>query len=309
MSLMLKSTVSFPASAVNDDSSGESAWSNPGNVTAQDSSYATASLAPQSGSDETNFLRCTDFTFANPRKALIVGVKTLVVAKTTVGGGETFQDVRLIQGGSIVGTNRAHDSLIGTSESQFEFGGMVDTWGLSLDAAAVGQGAFGVAIQVHSTSGSFPVISIDAVRMQLFYAHSIKQAIHARLVAHALITALVGGRIYHNMAPGNAASPYLVYSKVSSNSEQHQGGASGLAESRFQIDSYSTDADEVDALATAVRMAMDGYRGTTNSTFINKITLDSEIDGIEGPSVGRQNSIARTTQDYMVWHDESIPTT
>ena len=309
MSLKLKSKVSLPATVINDTSVGDVEWLSPERVTAQDDLFAETEL--NSNTPNSNYLYCTDFNFGLPRKALIVGFKCLVVAKSESSDGvQTFEDIKLIEGGSVVGTNRAHNSQITTTLSQYEFGGARDVWGLLPDASKVAQKTFGVAVQVKTTAPiSFPTISVDAVRLQIFYAHSIKQAIHARLIAQDLIKSLVGGRIYWSIAPSNVTSPYLVFSRVSSNSTQHQLGASGLAESRFQIDSCSADADEADALSTAVRMVMDGYRGTTNDTFINKIILDNEIDGIEVPSVGRQNSIARTTQDYIVWHDESIPTT
>lgn len=305
MSLNLKSVSSFPSSAVNDSSSGDVQWASPSRVTAQDQSYTTATL---NASDTASYiLKTTGYSFDLPCKALIVGVKALIVAKSQ-DTDESFQLVKLIRGDTLQGTDRAHDSFIGFADSEFAFGGERDTWGLSLTADEVGSSSFGVAFQVVTSSGgSGPKVSVDAVRLQIFYAHSLKSAIYALLKGAGLITTIVGSAIYLGHAPSSAPGNYIIYQVIDDVPTHHQGGSSGLARARVQIDCYADDVDQLESLATAVRMSLDGYRGRDDSadTFLNLMTLDNSIDGLEEPKDASQKRKPRTMLDFMVWHEES----
>lgn len=136
--------------------------------------------------------------------------------------------------------------------------------------------------------------------------HSIRQSIYTFLTGHGLITAIVGTNIFYGYAPSGTPSPFIVYQQIDSIPEHHQGGDSGMGRTRIQIDCYSTDADQTETLAHAVRRALDGYRDSIGSTFINAITLENRLDGMEGPSDGSEIRTFRSTLDFIVYHDETV---
>ncbi len=89
--------------------------------------------------------------------------------------------------------------------------------------------------------------------------------LYATLTAHAGLSALVGARVYENLAPQGAALPYVVYNLVASRPVAASGGAGrildeqewmvrGLAESGSPADA--------DALALQVDGALSGATGT-----------------------------------------------
>lgn len=310
--MKLKYQAQSTGAATNSDaSSGAVNWTNPGNVTSSDNTYANAQMALGGKSE---YLQCLDFGFDLKRKALIVGLECHVEAHLDSGStaNGAFAEVSLVKGGGIVASSDQSDTNVigGNADSIFRFGGKHDRWGTSISLADLESPSFGVVIQAAGPPGAaLADVMIDHVQLVAFYAHSIKQAMHAHITGSSLITDITGGRVYYRTAPQNVTEPYLTYQVIDATTEHHQGGSSGMGRTRLQVDSYSTDADEVESLATAVRMAVDGFRGTSNETFINNATLENKIDGIEGPSSGKQFGIERTTQDFMVAHDESVPTT
>lgn len=314
MNLKLKNSAKSPGSAIDvDAASGAIPWTSPGNVKTSNDTYTNAQMTSGGRSE---YLFCTDFGFDLKRKALIVGLECHVEAHldSASSGNGTFSEVSLVKGGVIVtGSDQSDSNLIaGNADSIFRFGGQQDRWGTSITLLDLESSGFGVAIQAAGPAGAtIANVMIDHVQLVAFYAHSIKQAIHVYLTGESLITDIVGGLIYYRTAPQNTpkGKPYLTFQVIDSNSIHHQGGSSGTADTRVQIDSYSVDADEVESLASAVRIALDGFRGTKNETFFNNVTLDNQIDDIEGPSAGRQFGIERTTQDFLVTHDESVPIT
>lgn len=110
----------------------------------------------------------------------------------------------------------------------------------------------------------------------------IDTAIYTVLSGDSGVSNLVGTRIYPLYAPQEPTLPYLVFRRVSIvNRDLTQSGVSGLARSRFQIDSYADDPLEAKQLAAAVRSALHGYSGTVGSEEILKSESVNEIDGFD----------------------------
>lgn len=115
--------------------------------------------------------------------------------------------------------------------------------------------------------------------------------VFALLSVHAPLVALVGDRIYPLVAPQNAPAPRVVFTVVDDvGVTSLQGFTSGLSIVRLQVDAYSRDYDEAQAVADAVddvlkshvtllfssvRVARrDLYEDTTE---LNRVSLDFTI--------------------------------
>ena len=125
-------------------------------------------------------------------------------------------------------------------------------------------------------------------------------AVRAILAADGTVSGLVSSRIYPMKLPQGPTMPAITYSRVSGPRVETITGPSGLAHPRVQVDSWASTYAGVKALATAVRKALDGYRGTIASVRVGGIIMDGELDLYE-PGVEEY----RVTQDYVVWHDET----
>jgi hypothetical protein len=158
----------LPSSGVDDSSIGTIAWTNTGDVTAEDGNAATASLI---NSDVSHYLKITDFGL-NAQGAML-GVS--VAAKRFASGGMTIVDksVKLVVGGAITGTEHKQPDAWPSSPGWITYGGALDLWGVgSLTVVQVVASDFGIAISCECTGGGpgSGDASVDVVTMTVFYA-------------------------------------------------------------------------------------------------------------------------------------------
>jgi hypothetical protein len=146
--------------------SGDNAWTNPGNATASDNSYATCVMDDGESSD---YLDVTGFGFSLPSGAAPIGYKVEVEAKATSGNTVYPLLVRLLSGGSPTGDDKGLvTGSLPTTDAYQSFGGDSDKWGTSLAGSLVNASDFGVRVQFFSGVGTHTV-SVDSVRITVWY--------------------------------------------------------------------------------------------------------------------------------------------
>lgn len=129
----------------------------------------------------------------------------------------------------------------------------------------------------------------------------VEKAIHDLLTAATAVAALVSSRVYPLRAPDGVAAPFIVYQRISGVRWRTLSGACGIAQPRIQIDVYAATYAGAKALASAVRVALDGYRGIVAGVRIGGITLETDQDLLEDDI---DPVLHRVTMDFMVTHDE-----
>lgn len=132
-----------------------------------------------------------------------------------------------------------------------------------------------------------------------------EEALRARLVAVAGITALVGSspaRVYPVKLPQSATLPAITYQRISTVRENAMGADPGIARARFQVTSWATSYSGVKALSEAVRAGLQRYDGTSAAVVVLDTFLDTEIDlfGEDEEEAG----IHAVAQDYTMIHRE-----
>jgi Bacterial Ig-like domain (group 3)/MBG domain len=150
------STSLFPGAGANVDTIGTVAWSNPGNITANDGADASASVP--SGGGITNYLQGSQFGFTIPAGSSIQGITVAIKRRTTGNPNPQLRDyeVRLVKGGVVVGDNRA-DLVTEWPHAQYgtvTYGGTSDLWGTTWTAAEVNANDFGVALSARNQNPS-----------------------------------------------------------------------------------------------------------------------------------------------------------
>ena len=147
----------YPGSAAS-VTPGDAAWASPENVGANDDVYAEVAVGA-AGFSET--LQATDYGFDIPVDAVITGI-TVSIGKYATGS-ETVQDatVKLIKGGSEIGTPATSDSTAwSSSEAVSTYGGAGDPWGEAWTPADINALDFGVAVSA---------ANVDTVDIQTAY--------------------------------------------------------------------------------------------------------------------------------------------
>ena len=124
----------------------------------------------------------------------------------------------------------------------------------------------------------------------------IEEALYEHLKNNAGVSALVGNRIYPIEAPQEAALPYLVYQRISGPRVRSHSGPSGLAHPRFQITGAAEAYPALRNVLNAVRVALDGFRGTMGGgVSVGAALVENELDSEE-------SFVSRL--DVVLWHAE-----
>lgn len=150
-----------PGTLASDNSFGTAAWSNPGNAAASDNVYATASLAMNSS----QYLKATNFGFAIPNTAVVLGIKASIERKAT--GDITDSRVRLVKAGTIQTTDKSAAAAWPASDTVADFGGAADVWSDAWLGLDVNNSGFGVVFACASTSAANA--SVDHIALEVTY--------------------------------------------------------------------------------------------------------------------------------------------
>ena len=149
------SVTSSPGSCVNLTGVGTVAWSNPGNATASDTSYATAGNMSQGVTS--NYLKCTGFNFAAvPVGATISGI-TVYVTRKSNSTSATLRDkyVYLLKAGTIsTAMNGLTTTNYTTSDVAEQHGGSTNLWGGLWTDTDVKASTFGVVFAAQNASSN-----------------------------------------------------------------------------------------------------------------------------------------------------------
>lgn len=140
-------------------------WVNPTNATASDNAYATTDMTLGLLSDE---LFAKNFGFAIT--GTVTGIQVEVEIKSSAADFNRIAILYLTKNGTTVtGTNHGSTTYISTVESYISFGDSGDLWGTTLSADDVNSANFGVMIQISSANPGLGTVSIDHVRMTVYY--------------------------------------------------------------------------------------------------------------------------------------------
>jgi hypothetical protein len=129
-----------------------------------------------------------------------------------------------------------------------------------------------------------------------------EEAIRARLLATASVTALVSQRVYCGARPQAGALPDIIINRISGAPVYTDQGESGLATARIQIDCWGLTYSSAKTVARAVIASLSAFFGTVGSTTFQYILLDAERDFPEGGSNAAEY-LFRTNLDFIVWYD------
>lgn len=129
--------------------------------------------------------------------------------------------------------------------------------------------------------------------------------VRALLLANGTVSGLLGSgataRVYPIRAPQNPKLPFAVLTRIGAERSQTFAVPSQITSITLQVDLFETTAAKLRTLADAVRVALNGYAGTTGGVVIQAITLDSERDIWE-----EAVEVYRCIQLYAVTFRESL---
>ena len=154
---------------------GTLAWSNPGNALALDGVYTLATATSATGTQLTNYLKCSGYGFNIPSTATINGITVNIVRHISSTNNTSGQDnaVRVVDSTGAIGTtDRSTATAYTTADVTDPHGGAADLWGATWSPANINSANFGVAYSGNITKTSTSTtraINIDVIQISVDY--------------------------------------------------------------------------------------------------------------------------------------------
>lgn len=108
--------------------------------------------------------------------------------------------------------------------------------------------------------------------------------LYQRLTSQTAVSSLVGTRVYPILAPTGTPLPLITYQRTAVERPQSLSGNVGNPVVTLQLTTYGTSYTSVKNIARQVRLAVDGWTGTTAGVTIQRSTLVTEADGVDIPA-------------------------
>lgn len=173
---MASSGPNSPGTLADDSGVGTLAWTNPNNASSSDNTYATVLI--NNPTVTTHYLKATNFGFSIPNGSTINGIVVEIERKSSSNTVSRFARdnvVKLVIGGSIVGSNYSLAAKWSTTESYFTYGGSSDLWGNTITVSDVNSSTFGVVLSA-SLSDTNKVRTetayVDHIRITVYYTEN-----------------------------------------------------------------------------------------------------------------------------------------
>lgn len=130
-----------------------------------------------------------------------------------------------------------------------------------------------------------------------------------RLTSQTAVSQYIGSRVYPLIAPQGTPLPLVVYQRTAVERPQSLAGNVGNPLVTLQLTTYGTSYTSVKTIARAVRIAIDGWTGTTASVTIQRSTLLTEADGVDMPADDQMLPYYSVQQSFEFRINETVPTT
>lgn len=170
-----------------DGQTGSILWNDPQRASVSDD--IRANFNPATGPTTSHYLKARNFGFNIPPGATIDGV--VVEIETTGGANSRDKTVQLTdQYGRVVGQNKATNTAPGV-ESYKTYGGITDTWQLSLTSEIINNSNFGVVFQAEALDPSVGnSLDVDHIRITVYYTGGTFPAANNWLLNDSIPTSL-----------------------------------------------------------------------------------------------------------------------
>lgn len=147
---------------------GSIAWTNPNNIASAGQS-ATATL----GTFVSHYLQATNFGFAVPPSATILGISASITKSNSAASSVADSSVKIVKAGTATGTDHASATAWSTVATAQAYGGSNDLWGVTWLPSDINNSGFGIAISAKSLGvGSTNCAVYAFVAITVFYSVS-----------------------------------------------------------------------------------------------------------------------------------------
>lgn len=164
----------LPGTVVSDASFGSSRdWQNPSNATAIDDVRTDHFAFLSALFPDSNYLKSTNFGFAIPAGAIILGIETRAEGLFITGSSCTTTRVRLVDEAGVIGTTDKSDGATwsdGVDAIIGPWGGAADLWGDVWTPADINNSNFGFVLAPTHSVDTFGKPNVDYTQIRITYS-------------------------------------------------------------------------------------------------------------------------------------------
>lgn len=153
----------------NDGTVGTIAVTNPSNARLADNTYCTSVLLL---GQITNYLKATNFGFTIPLDATVDGIVIEIEKSTTIATSITDNSVKIVKGGTVVGSELASATQWGTTDAYATYGTPTELWGTTWTPSDINGSTFGIVVS--GIAALAATAQIDHIRVSVYYTGSNK---------------------------------------------------------------------------------------------------------------------------------------
>ena len=133
----------------------------------------------------------------------------------------------------------------------------------------------------------------------------IEEAFYAYIIDQSAITDMIGHQLFPDAAPQSATFPYVVYSRVATDTHYFTLGPSGTFTTGMMIECFSLSKSPLEAkkLGRLFRAALDGYAGDWGEIEIDGVFILDETDKVEFLEDGSDRQLYSVILMIDCWHE------
>jgi hypothetical protein len=131
---------------------------------------------------------------------------------------------------------------------------------------------------------------------------SLASDLYTVLTGDAGVAALIGTRLYPDVAPPGAALPRATYQFIDRHALQHfNGRVSEVLIADLQIDCWGVSSPERDSVADAIELVLDGVVQTEwTDVYLQSSRMESRVDSYEEPGDGSAVGLYRALMQFTL---------
>ena len=166
--LLVMVVYAMPSIVLNDALVGTLAWNNPEQVQVSNNLYSWIYMPKLS---TTNYIKALDWNLNIPFDAIITGVEATVERRLNKRVLVKDFSVKLVKNGVISGNDKSKPSYYSIYDTKIKYGGINDTWGLSLTPTDINSGDFGFVYSAKRFDNleTYNLILIDWMNLTVYY--------------------------------------------------------------------------------------------------------------------------------------------
>ena len=121
----------------------------------------------------------------------------------------------------------------------------------------------------------------------------------------ASVSALVGQKIYPNLAKASDDLPFCTWRRTGVSREQTLSDPMGMPTVSMELSIYAANYLTARQITDAIRQVLDGFTGSFDNTRVRHASLESESDDVIVLDGSEVPTVYSVTQDYEILWQES----